>query len=141
MALIRLIYVSNSHRELTPSELETILQSSVQRNHASGLTGMLLYSCGSFMQVLEGEPQAVDETFRRISTDSRHGDVVILEREPITERSFDRWSMGFKRLGRAEAASLPGYAPVFANGFDAAIVGAQPGLALELLQEFAHNQR
>lgn len=102
---------------------------------------MLLYAGGSFMQVLEGEEAAVDEIFARVEKDPRHTGILVIERAPIAARSFERWNMGFKRLGAEEAVDRPGYAPFFERGFDAAAIGARQGLALEMLIEFGRSQR
>lgn len=141
MALIHLIYVSTACEALSPEELDRILDSSVRHNAPQEVTGMLLYANGSFMQVLEGEEAAVDETYSRISQDPRHRGIILIDRAPISERSFDRWSMGFRRLGDEEAAAHPGYAPFFQSGFDASRIGAQKGFALEMLMNFGRRQR
>lgn len=140
MGLIRLIYVSNAHHEMAASELDSVLEASARNNATRGITGMLLYANGSFLQILEGEAAAVDEAFERIGRDPRHGNIFVLEREAVGERSFARWSMGFKRLGSADASAHPNYAPFFAHGFNAAALGVQPGLALEMLNDFARSQ-
>jgi hypothetical protein len=141
MALIHLIYVSTAFSELGAGDLERILESAVRRNTALNVTGMLLYADGSFMQVLEGEAAAVDEVFARVENDTRHTGIFLIERAPIDERSFDKWSMGFKRLDAREAAAHPAYAPFFERGFDAARIGARPGLAFEMLINFSRGQR
>jgi hypothetical protein len=137
MALIRLIYVSTGRGDASAAELDAILESAARRNGQQGITGMLLYADGSFMQVLEGEEAAVDETFGRVERDSRHTGIFVIDRQPITERSFGRWTMGFKRVGAGQAAVPPAYAPFFEHGFDATRIGARPGLALDILTGFA----
>jgi len=59
-------------------------------NERVALTGMLLHcdSDGSFFQVLEGEPAALDPLFQKISLDKRHSHVTLIIREPIAKRSF-----------------------------------------------------
>jgi len=140
MALIQLIYVSTACEELGTVELDRILESAVRHNTAQQVTGMLLYAGGSFMQVLEGEESAVDETLGRLQVDPRHTGLFVLERAPIRARSFARWTMGFKRLDARDAAARPGYAPFFERGFDAGAIGARPGLALEMLTAFGSSQ-
>lgn len=141
MPLIHLIYVSTARAEYGLAELERILESSVRHNTPQQVTGMLLYAAGNFMQVLEGEDTAVDETMSRIEQDPRHFDIHVIEREAIAERSFPGWSMGFRRLGVPEATAHPAYAPFFEWGFKASDIGARPGLALDMLRNFASNTR
>jgi hypothetical protein len=101
---------------------------------------MLLYFGGNFMQVLEGEDAAVDETYSRILLDPRHTSVIVLDRAAIKTRTFGHWHMGFRRVEAADAAAHPAYAPLFSGDSDAADIGARDGFALEMLKEFARNQ-
>ena len=139
MGLVRVIYVSTADHAVDAGALEDILDASLRNNEPNGLTGMLLYAGGSFMQVLEGEEADVDATLARVRRDPRHSDVFEIDRSPIDERSFANWRMGFRRLDVSDAVAHPGYAPFFEHGFDPARLGAKPGIALELLQEFARS--
>jgi len=133
---IQVIYVS----DLVPGQedqLPAILASAVKHNQANGITGMLLYAGGNFMQVLEGAPQAVHETMRRIEQDPRHRNTTVLSEEPIDERDFADWRMGFKILGQEEAKRFPHYAPYFQFGLNANAIKGKPGAALEMLKFFA----
>lgn len=141
MSLIQLVYVSSAAKELDPKELEAILEISVKNNQRSGLTGLLLYSSGSFMQAIEGEATEVDATYARILRDPRHRGSIVLHREPISAREFPDWSMGFRRLGRKDVAKNPRYAPLFEHGFEAHELAAQEGMARELLQQFIRQAR
>lgn len=136
MALSQLIYVSTAYQEFGDQVLERILDSSIRNNRQAGVTGMLLYSKGSFMQVLEGAPEAVDETFARIELDPRHHGVFVLSKEAVERRDFAGWSMGFRRVTEHDPARHPAFAPFFSNGFDVAQLGIHPGAALELLKRF-----
>lgn len=136
MALIHLIYVSSAIGELSSEQLKAIMASSVRHNLANGLTGLLLYRRGSFMQVLEGEQATVVETYRRIARDTRHFQLIELVREQIAERSFERWSMGFRELDDSDLVSNPAFAPLLAEGFDAQAIGAKPGRALTVMKSF-----
>ena len=137
MALIQLIYVSTAVIELPEHMLDAILESSVRHNGAHGITGLLLYRRGSFMQVLEGEAADVDEVYRRICRDQRHYAVMELLREEIAERSFARWSMGFHRVEDSDLQDRPEFAPLLFKGFSAESIGARPGKALHVLQSFS----
>lgn len=137
MSLIQLIYVSSAIEELSDAQLDAILESSVRHNQPQAVTGMLLYSRGNFMQVLEGEEAAIDETYDRICQDPRHHNLFLLSREPIAEREFSTWNMAFRRLTRHDAEVHPAYAPYFINGFSAAEIGARRGLAAEMLKQFS----
>lgn len=142
MGLFQLIYVSTaSEADLDEGVLADILESAVRHNTPDGITGMLLYAGGSFMQVLEGEQSKVEETYARVQTDPRHRDVIIIDERPIEHRDFSQWRMGFRALKSADAATHPAYAAFFAQGFDARLMGARSGDALDMLKDFAANQR
>jgi hypothetical protein len=139
MALTQLIYVSSSSRVLDQGDIHRMLDSSVRHNAANNITGMLLYASGNFMQVLEGEDALVNETMSRITIDPRHHGVIVISKEDINGRDFGAWSMGFRGVAASDAKSWPGYAPYFESGFNAALIGARPGLALEILKAFAKS--
>ncbi|MTW20334.1 BLUF domain protein [Allochromatium palmeri] len=141
MPLIHIIYVSTAHQECSPAELKAILESSARHNARHGITGMLLYAEGCFLQILEGEAGPVDETYARVARDARHFGLIELERDEIQARSFEQWSMGFKQVTEEEIRRHPSFAPFFEHGFDPASIGAHPGLAFDLLQAFARNQQ
>ncbi len=89
----QLLYASNTHRDVSDALLEEILAVSRRNNAACQVTGILLYSEGCFMQVLEGEDAAVAGTFARIRADKRHWNTMImLDRD--APRAFGAWSMG-----------------------------------------------
>jgi hypothetical protein len=140
MALVHLIYVSSARAEPGADELGHLLDSAARHNAAQAVTGMLLYFSGNFMQVLEGEDAAVDETYSRIVLDQRHASVIVLDRAAIKTRTFGHWHMGFRRVEAADAAAHPAYAPFFNADSDAADIGARDGFALEMLKVFARNQ-
>jgi len=94
--MLGLVYVSSAARLFTASELAALLQVSRRNNAALGITGLLLYIGGNFMQALEGEAEAVDALYRTITEDPRHRSVMSLVRAPLQRRLFPDWAMGFK---------------------------------------------
>ncbi|QFU76301.1 diguanylate phosphodiesterase [Halioglobus maricola] len=77
---------------------------------------MLLYAEGDFFQVIEGHPDTVEELFKKISADERHGKVTVIIREPIAQRSFADWTMGYADLSAEEAESAIGVNDFFSKG-------------------------
>ncbi len=141
--LIHLIYCSTATHEMSEAELLALLQTSRERNERLRITGMLLYGGGVFLQVLEGPAPAVDLLYARLERDPRHHTLIELERESIPERSFPDWSMGFHHLPPAspEAARLAGAFSLRQPGHGLDKPGLRPGVALELLRQFAQTQR
>lgn len=93
--LMRLIYASESTQPLTPSAVQQLVDHASRSNQRRHLTGVLAFDHRAFLQCLEGDREAVSDTFCRIAADSRHHRVVLLEYTPVSERLFGKWSMGF----------------------------------------------
>ena len=106
--LISLIYASRSTECFHEHEIPDLLQQVRIANAKQEITGMLLYICGSFLQVLEGQPEMVDAVFSRIQRDQRHAKLRLMARESIPERAFEGWTMMHKTLDPVEAGELIG---------------------------------
>lgn len=106
--LVQCIYMSAAIEAFDADALTALLAEARRANARAGLSGMLLYAGGSFFQVLEGPASAVDALFARIQTDPRHDSIVRLVREPIKERAFEDWTMGFYAVSEDEIPSVPG---------------------------------
>jgi hypothetical protein len=107
--MLQMIYTSVASRKLPPAELKAILEVSQRNNTRDGITGMLLYEDGTFIQVLEGEDAVVESTFERISKDPRHGKILLIARLELEQRSFHDWEMGFFDASGGQLLKLPGY--------------------------------
>jgi hypothetical protein len=104
-----LVYVSSAVKKFSQEALHKLLALSAETNVLLGITGMLLYKDGNFMQVLEGDEKAVQMLYSKIRSDVRHSGVMTLVQGPQNERHFPDWSMGFRDLHSAEALATPGY--------------------------------
>ena len=93
--LIRLIYASESTQPLTPGSVQMLVDHARQANSRRQLTGVLAFDHRAFVQCLEGDRETASELFCRIAADSRHRRVVLLELQPVDERVFGDWAMGF----------------------------------------------
>lgn len=106
--LVRLLYASRAV-DTSPQVIESILAQSRQHNAASGITGILCYGGGIFLQAIEGGRMQVSELFGHIQRDARHKDVALLHFEEISERRFGGWSMGQVNLTKLNHATLLKY--------------------------------
>jgi hypothetical protein len=136
MALFQLVYMSSLVMN-EPEVLSDILDSSVSNNKRSDITGMMLYSDGNVLQILEGNRNSVLETFKSIQLDMRHRGIFVLLEEEITSRRFASWSMGFKQLTKAELEKFPIAANVFKVQANEIALRVQPSQALIVLNSFA----
>ena len=95
--LVRLLYASRAV-DSSADAIAGILSQSRQYNPTSGITGILCYGGGIFLQAIEGGRSAVSELYGHIQKDPRHKDVVLLDFEEISERRFGGWTMGTVNL-------------------------------------------
>ncbi len=97
-----LIYSSFATANFSNEELLDLLEVSQNHNKNDGITGMLYYYDGSFIQLLEGEETKVLLTYERICSDKRHRSVVMLKNGFVNNRFFFDWAMSFKRLSSTD---------------------------------------
>ena len=107
--LVRLLYASRAVPAVDQEALVAILKKSKANNQALGVTGVLCFSEGIFLQVLEGGRAPVNRLYNRIAADPRHADVELLCYEEIGERRFAGWSMGQVDMSRLNRALLLKY--------------------------------
>lgn len=109
VALHHLVYQSTATLPMGEHELKILLQEARDWNTHHQLTGVLLYSEHSIMQVLEGPKEEVFYIFNKIEQDIRHCNVTKLADGEIQQRNFSQWSMGFKAISASEFQHLTGY--------------------------------
>jgi hypothetical protein len=107
--LVRLLYASRA-LDSSAQSIEDILSKSRQYNPTCGITGILCYGGGIFLQAIEGGRMAVSDLFGHIQKDVRHKDVVLLHYEEILERRFGGWTMGQVNMSKINTNILLKYA-------------------------------
>jgi hypothetical protein len=119
--LTRVVYLSTATRLLGADQLESILAISRRNNGRDGITGLLLYDDGNFIQAIEGEPAAIERLMARLSGDPRHRGIQVVSTEAVASRLFSDWAMEAQRLDRVAqlplAASGANIAPIMLNAF------------------------
>lgn len=117
MELVHCIYCSASAiGEFNREQLDQLLEKARSNNAKLGVTGILLYESRSFFQVLEGQRTVIEALFEKIAADKRHLRATKIVFEPIQERTFGEWTMGFPRIGSKELAQIPGLSDFFTHG-------------------------
>jgi hypothetical protein len=97
--LRQLAYSSTTPRRLSRTDVLQILRSSRAYNEEHSVTGAIVYTDNSLMQVLEGPPDAVEDVYARVRTDNRHSGILPLMDMEIEARAFPDWPMGLLRIG------------------------------------------
>jgi hypothetical protein len=134
------VYVSSAVEWFSMADLRLLLAKSRERNEREGITGMLLFKDGHFMQVVEGEDEAVKRLHDRIQADPRHRGIVTVDGGPIEARRFADWRMGFYDLNE-EGATLPaGYSEFLDTPLDDPTFIRNPDRSRQLLMLFKQFQ-
>lgn len=136
MALFSLTYASWALVPFSDETLTELLKTCRFHNTENGVTGMLLYREGTFMQTLEGEKATVQALYAKIGRDPRHENLVILSQVPRWEREFQEWSMGFFHLTDEALHRLPGYSEFLNVPLEGRWLLENPSKATELLGMF-----
>jgi len=101
------LYVSTAARKYTKEELHDYLRQFRRNNVAVGVTGILIYQEGTFLQFIEGDENIVDSLVQKIADDERHNDLITLRDQITDKRLFPDWSMGFREMTAID--ELPDY--------------------------------
>ena len=104
--LVCLVYVSTARAGVSHAILNAILESARLWNAEHGITGILIYCDGSFLQYLEGPREQVKQCYERITASTSHAGIVELINEPTGTRKFSHWHMGFTRASRSQLRAL-----------------------------------
>jgi hypothetical protein len=107
--MFHLVYTSHSTQQFSEADLILLLTQCRDSNKLNGITGMLLYLQGKFIQVLEGKKTTVETLYSTIKKDPRHTRIITVIRGTSPHRLFSGWTMGFKKLSFEEAHHLSGF--------------------------------
>jgi len=114
--MFHLIYTSQARQMFSDADLKKLLMRARSNNGKIGVTGMLIYHDGAFLQALEGDELSVRDVFKRIEKDARHSRVAILRNQVSFggRRFFGDWSMGFANAS-GNAQVLKGFVELDAS--------------------------
>jgi len=132
--MIRVTYISQEASPLSADALLGLLSECHRNNTARGLTGMLLFGNGTFLQSLEGEREVVEALMQKIARDPRHTGMKILRQDSINERQYVDWSMGFERVTEKTLAEIPGLRDLGLRNFNAEYLGKHGEVVDTLLE-------
>jgi hypothetical protein len=104
----QVIYSSAATTPLQQEDLHDLLTQARRSNARSGITGALAYVDGCFLQVLEGQAEAVQALMARITTDLRHETLTVLQAGEIAAPAFTDWQMAYVSATAAQIAEWAG---------------------------------
>ena len=124
--MLQLVYVSTAAPGVDEKMVSAILARSRANNARNLLTGLLYFDGGRFMQVLEGAPERIEETYARITADPRHRALVVVSRRTIAAREFGNWAMAYG-LSYGERQALSDKVATLVAGASPAVRGIFEG--------------
>jgi len=124
--MLQIVYGSSAARPFSKTKLIELLSQARAKNGRLGISGMLLYKDGNFLQVIEGDEVVVRQLFESISQDVRHQNILVIDENTITERQFGNWSMAFRNLGDKAVSAIPGFSEFMNVGLKAGEMKADP---------------
>jgi len=98
LRLIVYVSQSTSPEAKQMSDVETIVALAKKKNREFGITGALFFLNGNYMQVIEGEEQAIAQLMQNIYADPRHISIEMVMDTPIRKRGFQQWNMDYFNL-------------------------------------------
>lgn len=139
--MVELIYISRAQKRFNEQQLAELLAVSRRNNTHNKITGLLLYDgFGSFIQVLEGTESDVKKLFDHIKNDNRHTNINRIGYQPIAQRSFGQWEMGFKLLSNENAIELEGFSQFMQAKHTYEHLSNEQNFAIRMLRYFRDNQ-
>ena len=120
--LFQLAYMSKTEGPWARADLLELLRLAHAKNPLLGITGMLLFRDGTFVQLLEGERDEVEALYDTIRADVRHQAVTTLWRVESDSRWFADWSMGFRDL-EDDPVTVPGLTDLLRGPVNASALG------------------
>ncbi|WP_435579308.1 BLUF domain-containing protein [Gilvibacter sp.] len=115
-------YVSTAVSTITQHNVSDVFEGIVENNLSLGITGVLLYSHGNFMQILEGPSEAMASVYDSIKRDRRHHHIIEIMNQPAEERMFENYMSGFTIIDSPkEIFHLQKYVRFLEDNFDEAV--------------------
>lgn len=96
--MMYVVYISFAKWLMSEKDLNGMLETFREYNAPRGITGLLLYKDGVFVQALEGPEAELQALYARIQQDPRHENVTTLLQGSMQGRLFPRWAMGFQNI-------------------------------------------
>jgi hypothetical protein len=103
-AFLQLAYISRATEPFEEDELFQLIDHSQKNNKARGLSGMLVYNSGYFLQLLEGPAPTVEALMERIARDPRHVEIKRVFEKRGAQPIFGSWYMAYKNLSTLKPA-------------------------------------
>ncbi len=88
-------YVSTVNPEVSKIDIANLMDYVKVNNRLLNITGILIYSEGNFLQVLEGTKRDILALFEKIKKDPRHYNIITMLDKEIDDNSFSDYHSSF----------------------------------------------
>lgn len=134
-----IMYISTATVTVNEATLKEMLVIYRRNNLRNGITGLLLYSGDQYVQLIEGEEEAVHQLFSKIENDPLHKNLLKLADGPIQQRLFHEWSMGFKTVRKEDFSCFSSYIDPSKPDFLHTLQPQYEDSAILVLQQFVQQ--
>lgn len=105
--LYQIIYLSQSRIPInTEEQLVSILSEAREYNFTKDITGVLFFQDGLFLQIIEGKKEDLTYLYGKICRDPRHTNISTLVAQPILQRLYGNFTMGFLNSNSEDIANF-----------------------------------
>ncbi len=140
MPVHQYVYLSTAKVLFREEALLRLLGHARDSNAAVGITGLLLHSGEHFLQLLEGDKDAVYAVVAKIHKDPRHGEFLRLIDRPADDRIFPDWSMGLASMAEISPEHQAEFSSFIADVRAGKITGSPTDRSpIKLLRQFAKS--
>ena len=106
MPLKRIAYYSKATSSLNEDSCADLAAFIGERNRQNRVTGVMVFTVGTFFQVIEGEQRCIEDLYRKIENDTRHREVNKVLDEEIDVRLFKNWAMEMAEIKQGRSYSV-----------------------------------
>lgn len=99
------VYISDyiESEKNVEEDIQDIVRVAKVKNLQLGITGVLFFHNGKFIQVIEGEEKNIRSLLNIINKDKRHQNLVYLVDTVVQSRGFQDWNMDSFNLSEVES--------------------------------------
>ncbi len=132
-----LVYASTAVRDFSEEELLALLEEARRFNAEHKITGILLYLPRTFVQVLEGRQDLLQDLYVKITQDPRHKDCELIVQGARLCRRFPDWTMAFRNFSTLSPQEVPGFSSLLNTPLTWSQLLAERDPLLRLVYSFA----
>lgn len=100
--MYQLTYYSKAVPDITSKDINDILNVAYTRNREFGLSGCLIFMENTFIQILEGDQQHIENLYAKLLLDARHSNITLISQGMAEQRFFSEWGMAYCPISKKQ---------------------------------------